>query len=294
MNHPLLKRLAVFAIASGAVGLTACGSDVTSSGTEPANAKPQFTVGDAVTPGTEATVNRIVLCKTGNVDGTFTITTTPANGGTPSVIASPVTVPTGTCKVVVEDFGGSGVGSFTTIDETSAGQVSAVARFWNGSTNSASDELYTDNSTQLFTNNFHGWRITYDNFVASPPPPPPPAGNLGCSPGYWKNHGFPAGYAKTDLFNSDIPGTNFANAFPTKSFQTVLSTGGGGLISLGRHTVSAYFNAVSFGAGYPLTPAQVVSMFNAASVSGDYGPTSDLFSSYEDVNGRICPNPTGK
>lgn len=274
---------------AAAVGLAACGSDVTPSGTEQVNTTPQFAVGDPVAPGTDAGVNRIVLCKTGNVDGTFTITNTPTGGGMPSVITSPVTVPTGTCKVIVEDFGGSGVGSFTTINETSAGQVTAVARFFDGATNLPSDQPYTNNSTQLFTNNFHGWRITYDNYVA-----PPPTGGQGCSPGYWKNHNFPAGYLKTQLFNSNIPGTDFENAFDGKTFQQVLSTGGGGLAALGRHTVSAYFNAVALGSNYELTPAEVVSMFNAVYPGGDYNGLKATFEALQDVGGRICPNPTGK
>jgi len=114
-------------------------------------------------------------------------------------------------------------------------------------------------------------------------------GGQGCSPGYWKNHNFPTGFSKDQLFN-----TIFENAFPGLSLQQVLSQGGGGIKALGRHTVSAYFNAVSLGTNYELTPAQVVAKFNAAFPSGDIEGTSNYFESLEDVNGRVCPNPTGR
>ena len=121
-------------------------------------------------------------------------------------------------------------------------------------------------------------------------PPPTLLNDRGCSPGYWKNHNFPTGYTKGQLFSSV-----FANAFPGMSLQDVLSQGGGGLKSLGRHTVSAYFNAVVYGVThYGLTPAQVVTKFNAAFASGNYGPTSDEFESMEDVGGRTCTDPTGR
>jgi hypothetical protein len=96
------------------------------------------------------------------------------------------------------------------------------------------------------------------------------------------------------LFNSNIPGDDFEDAFPGLSFQEVLSGKGGGLTALGRHTVSAYFNAVALGSDYELTPAEVVAKFNAVFPGGDYGALSDEFAALEDVDERICPNPTGR
>ena len=116
----------------------------------------------------------------------------------------------------------------------------------------------------------------------------PVLGGQGCSPGYWKNHAAPAGYSKTALFSSV-----FANAFPGKTLQQVLETGGGGLNALGRQTVSAYFNALT-DMNYEYTAEEVIAAFNAAYASGDYTTLKNTFESLTDVDGRICTNPTGK
>lgn len=299
MKHPLLKRLAMFAVASGAVGLTACGNENPASTTEKSPTAAIASLGELTTATPE--FGKIKLCKSAasNEGGTFAVSRASVGTSSGTVQAS-VTLAAGECRVVAEDISLAQNGSDVTFGETPAPDLVSITGQRIDTPNSITNACVgvggapCTNPGTTFLNSFHGSTFTYTNTAPPPPPPPPPAGNLGCSPGYWKNHNFPAGYAKTALFNSDIPGTDFANAFPSTSFQTVLSTGGGGLISLGRHTVSAYFNAVSLGAGYPLSPADVVTMFNAAFASGDYGPTSDLFASYEDVNGRICPNPTGK
>lgn len=127
-------------------------------------------------------------------------------------------------------------------------------------------------------------------------PPPPVANTLGCSPGYWKNHNFPAGYSKNQLFSAtSFGGSTFENAFPGKTLQQVLSQGGGGLTALGRQTVSAYFNAVVYGT-FEKTPKQVIDAFNAAAPSDKSAMTAlqNQFESLTDVNGRSCTNPTGK
>ena len=110
--------------------------------------------------------------------------------------------------------------------------------------------------------------------------------NEGCSPGYWKNHtNWPTPYTKSELFSAV-----FSNAFPGKTLQQVLSTGGGGLTALGRQTVSALLNAKSLGAAdFGLTTASVISQFNAAYASGNYAPLQTYFESLTDVNGRVCP-----
>ena len=113
-------------------------------------------------------------------------------------------------------------------------------------------------------------------------------GGQGCSPGYWKNHNAPVGYNKNALFSSV-----FENAFPGMTLQEVLSQGGGGLNALGRQTVSAYFNAVALGDDYEMTPAQVVAAFNAVFPGGDYNTLKNTLEGLTDVDGRICPNPTG-
>jgi hypothetical protein len=102
-----------------------------------------------------------------------------------------------------------------------------------------------------------------------PPPPPPPGGGEGCTPGYWKaaQHydSWPAGYSPSMLFD-DV----FEDAFPGKTLLQVLSTGGGGLDALGRHTVAALLNAASSDVSYDLSAADVISAFNSAYPGGDY------------------------
>ncbi len=127
----------------------------------------------------------------------------------------------------------------------------------------------------------------YNDYIwwVDPKPVPSPSAGQGCSPGYWKNHsGWPAPYAPGTLFSSV-----FANAFPGKTLQQVVSQGGGGLNALGRQTVSALLNAASPGVNFELTEAQVISKFNAAYASGVYEPTKNEFEALTDVNGRICP-----
>jgi len=114
-----------------------------------------------------------------------------------------------------------------------------------------------------------------------------PAPFEGCSPGYWKNHNFPEGYSKNQLFSSV-----FEDAFPNLTLQQVLELNGGGLNALGRQTVSAYFNALTL--NYEYTPQEVIDMFNAAYASGNYNTLKALFESKTDVDGRLCGNPTGR
>lgn len=114
-----------------------------------------------------------------------------------------------------------------------------------------------------------------------------PQGGEGCTPGYWKQpHHFdswPAPY---------LPGTPFSsvfeNAFPGKTLLQVVSTGGGGLIALGRHTVAALLNAASSGVDYDMTPADVISAFNAVYPGPDtsYERLKNIF---EDYNEQGCP-----
>jgi hypothetical protein len=109
----------------------------------------------------------------------------------------------------------------------------------------------------------------------------------GCTPGYWKNHSkWPSPYKQADLFSK-----YFADAFPGKTLQQVLSAGGGGLNALGRHTVSALLNSMSIGTPkYAYSSTQVISMFNNAYASGDYVTTKNLFESVTDAYaGFTCP-----
>lgn len=115
-----------------------------------------------------------------------------------------------------------------------------------------------------------------------------PAGGQGCSPGYWKNHSvWPAPYTQGTLFVTVFG----ENAFPGKTLQQVLATGGGGLNALGRQTVSALLNAQASGVHFELSAAEVIAQFQAAFPGSDasYTVLKNSFESLTDVNGRICP-----
>ena len=119
-------------------------------------------------------------------------------------------------------------------------------------------------------------------FYNHPAPPPPPGGE-GCTPGYWKQShhfdswvGYTPGQSFEAVFGRDVPGT------PT--LLNALSTGGGGLNALMRHTTAALLNskAVSYG----MTTAQVIAAFQAAFDSGNYTAQKDAF---EALNESGCP-----
>ncbi len=290
MVTQFFQRFALVTVAGAVVGLTACGGDVSPTGSAASRTITAFIVGDPTNSTPE--YGKIKVCKSAssNVSGTFTVSRVAVGASSGTVEPNPTVAP-GNCTIVAEDAGLAGSGSNVTISESSAGlvSVSATRIDLNPSTglDVISSEPFADGGTK-FVNGFHGFTITFENTVVIPPPPPPPGGQ-GCSPGYWKNHNFPAGYTKGQLFSSV-----FEDAFPGKSLQTVLSTGGGGLTALGRHTVSALLNAAALGGNYELTTAQVIAKFNAVFPGGNYSALAAEFAALQDVNGRVCPNPTGK
>ncbi len=125
--------------------------------------------------------------------------------------------------------------------------------------------------------------VFYNRFV----PPPPPGGGQGCTPGYWKQSqhydSYPAPYTFDTQFSSV-----FEDAFPGKTFVEVMSTGGGGLDALGRHTVAALLNAASSGVSYDLTVADVIAGFNNAypGSKNQYNAQKDIFEAF---NEQGCP-----
>jgi hypothetical protein len=124
--------------------------------------------------------------------------------------------------------------------------------------------------------------------LCSPPPPPTPptpTGGEGCTPGYWRQeHHFDSwvNYAPTDSFDAvfgvDAPGN--------ETLASMVQIGGGGSAALGRHAVAALLNANQNGVSYLYTPAQVISMVQAAFASGDFETTKDLFALQNEMG---CP-----
>lgn len=144
-----------------------------------------------------------------------------------------------------------------------------------------------DNALELLPNGYYR-DSDYNDYIFSVVPAPEVFGGQGCSPGYWKMHAvWPAPYTKTTLFLTAFG----EDAFPGKTLQDVLSTGGGGLTALGRQTVGALLNAQASGVSYEYTAAQVIAKFNAAypGTSAAYTTLKDSFEALTDVNGRVCP-----
>jgi hypothetical protein len=267
------------AVVAGIAALIGCQSD----GITRPDTVLSLAIGDATNSTPE--YGKIKVCKSAdsNVSGDFDFDRDPVGASTGTALAN-ATIAPGECIIVAEDDGGAGMGSDITITETSAGLVSITGQRIDeiGGVDVISNSPFV-NGGELFVNSFHGFTITFKNVVQ--------IGNNGCSPGYWKNHKFPAGYSKTDTFASV-----FGNAvYGAKTLQQVLSTGGGGVTALGRQTVSAFFNAVVY-SDFGYTPAEVISMFNDAvpGTSAEQNALKDLFEGLTDVKGRRCTNPTGK
>lgn len=113
-------------------------------------------------------------------------------------------------------------------------------------------------------------------------------GGEGCTPGYWKqpqhaDSWVATGYAPDDMF-CDIP--SIECAFPGMMMVEVLWQGGGGINSLGRHTVAALLNAASPDVSYDLDEAAIINMFNGVYPDGPFNPTKDVL---ENFNEQGCP-----
>lgn len=275
-----------------AAGLTACQGDNATMATDSPRTPVSFFIGDATDDVPALSKIKVCVTATSNVGGTFVFTRTAVGGSVGTALTDAVVAP-GSCVVVAEDVGGPGVFSNVSITQTSAGLVTVSAlEIRDPGTGPVVTTSPFNNGDSRSVNGAHGFVITFDNFVTPPPPPPPPAGNNGCSPGYWKNHAFPAAYSASATFNNV-----FGNAVygTTKTLLQVLNTGGGGLAALGRQTVSALLNAQVY-TEFGYTTTGVIAAFNAA-VPGTAAAQTDLknvFEALTDVNGRICTNPTGK
>lgn len=113
----------------------------------------------------------------------------------------------------------------------------------------------------------------------------------GCTPGFWKNHSGEGpqsnewvGYDPHQLF-SDV----FDDAFPSMTLLEVVDLGGGGLNSLGRHAVASLLNAASPNVHFPLSPQQVIDMFNDAFADGSDTEIEAVKDIFEALNEAGCP-----
>lgn len=255
----ILKRSLVFASATSVAALIAAGCAQSPGAPSAPQQTPvangaQRSIKALGGPGSSTpVVGQISVCTTGNVAGSFTIAISSTLNGNPSFV-SPVTVPSGSCIEVATDNSAAGSGTFFTVTDTSTGfqSVSAVI-------NPDSPIPFTNGSTALFLNSFHGYVLTFvDNVVVT-------TGLQGCTPGFWKQpqhvDDWPAPFKPTDTFDATFGiGTNW---FPsTFTLEDALSNGGGGFNALGRQAVAALLSAKS--GFYPLTVAQVIAKVQAA------------------------------
>ena len=162
-----LKFGTLYAVVSAAaIGIAACAGENAGPGSMLAPTSASLhAVGDAATA--TPSVGHLVICKSAesNVAGEFTVSRTafgPASDGT--VGTGSITVEPGQCKVAATDVSPSGSASDIVINETSEGFVSASYV----GTDAGESGTYVDNTTSLRINPFHGYTVTYTNFVHPP------------------------------------------------------------------------------------------------------------------------------
>jgi len=138
----------------------------------------------------------------------------------------------------------------------------------------------------------------------------PGDGGEGCTPGFWKTHSAsgPAAFDAwpdegvdfngdtimlvegttkfSDIFDRVLTATQDFTGTPDPLLLEALGAQGGGINALARHAAAAYFNSITVGVMFDLTPAGVIMEFQDAFDSGIYEPTKDDF---EFLNEQGCP-----
>lgn len=165
-----------FAVA-GLIGLAACAAPGDGGPTAiQAPSSAQFHLAGDLTNSTPE-LGVLKVCKTGNANGSFTVTRNQHGDGTLlgylfSVLLS-VDVDAGVCKVVATDNGGDGIWSVLTLHEASPGLINISAQkidvFPPGTTSTVISAFTFVDGGELAVNSFHGATITFENFIAPPP-----------------------------------------------------------------------------------------------------------------------------
>lgn len=226
-------------------------------------------------------------------DGVLGVTVTLTGGGPDGLIS---TVGDNTTETTTTDSTG-----FYNFDNLNPGEEYKVtfsdlpAGYVFTAQNAGDDTLDSDadpnnGMTQIVTLAPGEHNPTLDAGIFLPPPPLNPAidiekfvkvvedqagGGEGLTPGFWKTHsefgpaplkGWPdTGFSPLDSYNSvfgvsDVFGLTLLDA---------LGRGGGGLNALGRHATAALLNAANPNVDYSYTPAEVISLTQAAYASGN-------------------------
>jgi hypothetical protein len=220
-----------YAVAAAAlVGLAACAGESTSPSEFKSPTSARFALGD-VTDATPV-VGKVKICKSAgsNVSGVFAVSRTPFGPNSSGTVSATPTVAPGQCIVVAEDVSGSGSASDVIVDETSAGFVSASAVGTDGPV-----AVYTDGSTSLRINSFHGFTVTYVNFVE-----PPHVDVCTYTKGWYRNNGSNTIIALADGLSKSQQQQVF-NATPGKP-GLVTWTGGNNTLNLYQQLLAAINN----------------------------------------------------
>jgi hypothetical protein len=133
-------------------------------------------VGDLTISAPAAGVAKV--CKSGNVEGTFTVSVVQGS----VTVLSPITVPAGECRVVAENAPNSQPPGQVSITETSAGLQSVTLQtcansFPGGPCDTLGTAAFSNGGTVEISDNAdnrRGATATFVNDVLRSPPPPPP------------------------------------------------------------------------------------------------------------------------
>lgn len=254
----MTKNVMMALLAAGAGALAACSTAEAPTAVETASLRPRLAVND-VTNSTPV-VGQVKVCKTGNAGGTFTVTRT-AVGASTGTVQNPATVDTGECRVVAEDFGGSGIGSNVKVLETSPGFVSASFT----RTDAPGTTNYVNGMTEVFVNSVHGITITFVNNVQ------PVVRGCTYTQGWYKNKGaatlpagtfFLSGQTRLQVLDTPPKGGNVYYQLAHQyiaAVQNRLSASGTAAVDAAIAGATAYFGVATPGNTLPApyTKAQV-------------------------------------
>lgn len=259
--------------------LAACSDSPTAPTKASAVTAPNLNVGDSYTPTPAVVQGRIVVCKAGNVGGSFDVTGSLVGGAhTANFAGLDFPIATGTCLSVAEDFSTDvAVGANVTITEDAAANtVSTITGCRFKAEGSAEQNCADFNANPRFINSYHGYVITYTNTFTPPPPPP-----SGCTftKGWYRNNGSDT-ITGVDGLSINVETAIFA-ATPGKP-GPVTWNGGNDVLNLYQQLLAALENG---GANGPAAVKTAIAAAQAGTSVSGFAITSTL--SQADVSALI-------
>ena len=174
----MIRRTALAVSAGlGLVALAACSDSPTAPAASPVALKPNLATGDVTNTIPVAVPGKIIVCKAGNVGGTFSFTrTTEGTVVGSSIVSSPQNIDAGECLEVANDDSPSGNGSHITVTEQAAANTTFTIdcrfRGYNLEGTVIQPEVSCNpyaNGGDIFLNHFHGYVLVYTNTFTEPP-----------------------------------------------------------------------------------------------------------------------------